>query len=108
MGATEKTPWFWAGSTKEGEEVMPRIKEPTRTLADVLRHRLGWKRSRKGNPYKRLADGTTVTVFARQDGGYGQCVYSDEHGARYSPDRWETELDAVEGANDWIERAEIG
>jgi hypothetical protein len=54
--------------------------------------------------YKKLRDGANVTVFARRDGLFGVCIYTDDDGAQYSDDCWETEEEGIDAANEWIEQ----
>ena len=70
----------------------------------------GWARSRKGNLWRRLEDGETVTVFERLDDfgelrGYGFCIYCDNDGATFSRELYESEGEAVEATwytlRDW-------
>jgi hypothetical protein len=81
---------------------------PRRILADSTRD-LEWRRSAKGNQYTRLADGTTVTVFRRKDGEtFAYCVHTEDDGAWFSEDSWDTEAEALAMASAMIEeRREI-
>jgi hypothetical protein len=66
-----------------------------------------WRRSTKGNLWRRLDDGTTVTVFARRDGTYARCVHTGGE-TDYSWERWATERAAVAATDDWIADYEAG
>jgi hypothetical protein len=77
-----------------------------RLTDDRLPLPLGWKRSRKGNLWKRLDDGRTATVFARPDGrGFSWCLHDGER-PRYDPAAYELECDALDALNVALEHEE--
>lgn len=56
----------------------------------------GFARSRKGNLW-RTWEGKTVTVFAREDGGFAWCIADDEGQLQYSSWVYEDEQEAIIG-----------
>jgi len=64
----------------------------------------GFRRSRRGNLWRRLPGGRTVTVFAK-DGGYAWCV-AGEDGPTFSPGGYDSEADAPAAA--WEELGDGG
>lgn len=79
---------------------------PNRRNLDRALFLCDWRRSAKGNLWRRLSDGSTVTVFQKQDGRYGYCVYRD--GPNYSHAAYRTEEEAQEAAWEWLEQEESG
>ena len=57
-----------------------------------------WKRSKKGNLYRRLPDGATVTMFEKYVGVWSYCVYTDAWGAEYSDWYYESGVEALRAA----------
>ncbi len=64
----------------------------------------GFRRSARGNLSRRLPDGRTLTVFAK-DGGYAWCV-AGEDGPTFSPGGYDSEADAPAAA--WEELGDGG
>lgn len=58
----------------------------------------GWRRSKKGNLYRKFPEGT-LTVF-RKSIGWGICLYDGE--AQFSPGWYGTAELAAEAAMDWF------
>lgn len=56
-----------------------------------------WRRSKKGNLWRRMNDGTTITIFS-QDIGYGICIH--DASTWFSRDAYESERDAIVAAYD--------
>jgi hypothetical protein len=95
---------------------MPLI--PQSTLAERLQNagwklswkpsrKLPWKRSRKGNPYRRLDNGTIVTVFqyhnGPREGAFGYSLNTEEFGIQFADGSWETEEEAKDATMEDVE-----
>jgi len=68
----------------------------------------GWRRSRKGNLWKRLDDETTVTILRHYDeiedyNGYSFCVYEDGAEPYFCEDTFRTERWAIRQSLKWLE-----
>ena len=63
-----------------------------------------WQRSRRGNLWQRLDDGTVLAVFKRRWGlPYGWSMHDEEYDKiEFSPCGYETEGDAAEAVYDVI------
>jgi len=73
---------------------MPMTDAQLDALLAELAPPLPWRRSQKGNLFRRWLD-MTLTVFARRDGRYGTCISPRKGPPRFSPGGYATEADAV-------------
>jgi hypothetical protein len=85
---------------------MPRVGEPTKVQLErraakerdakreLFAHEIFWKRSSRGNLWRKFL-GVTVTIFRdKESGEYKWCI-SDSDGPRYSHESFESEQDAI-------------
>jgi hypothetical protein len=71
--------------------------------ADAFLDETEWQLSRKGNRFRRLADGVTITIFPGR-GGYHWGVWRNGHMV-YSGGAYDSERAAMAGAFDLLEVA---
>ena len=78
---------------------MPKIDEPSRrdleveTALAAFEEPTAWKRSKKGNLWRKWDD-VTLTIFKRPGKCFGWCIV-DGDDQQYSPDKFESEEDAM-------------
>ena len=79
---------------------MPHLVRRKQLFGPPVRVTFNWRRSKNGNTYARLLDGSVVTVFPSvlEPGRYGWCVFRNGGPPRYSKGTWGTEELAQDAA----------
>ena len=81
---------------------------PNLEVEEIVERHAGppWRRSRKGNLYRRLLGGAVVTVFRLGD-GFAYCIKEKAADARFSKPEWETETEAAIAAMEEFTRPKV-